>query len=367
MYTLLNNPSSIRQTNVTVFGLDYVRRELFDTQVPKYKQYRGYNPGYLKSDHILMRILQMVDVEFTGDLPTYYLEVSHIVNRIAGQMGLVTASHRGREFKDGHFYGKGVSEVYIANSNDRVSILDIWYNWRKMSPVKVLTHPMMGLDIKELDGSNPLTNLPNGALAVLEIDIPMLACQYRLWRLAVQRLDDFVEPTAHFMTQIVIPNLLDSHLDVAAVNTLRFLLGENLARGNSDVPFFVTDLWPRLEKGMIGVLDRLTKQSLDFRDVMANIPVFSREGASGLDVVQLPDIAHTNQAVWALTLARLPYIALLLEIDARTGRRRNSAHRIRIKRSILEAESGKYFSNQLSKNVSDYIHRYIRDRIQVHL
>lgn len=369
MYTLFNNPRSIRQTNVTVFGLDYVRKVLMDTQMDRYKQYRGMSPGYLKSDHILMRILQSINVEFVGDLPDYYLQVGQIVNRMAGQMGLVTAAHRGKVIKDGYFYGKGISEILIANSNDEVTIADIWFNWRSLSSIRVLSHPVYGLDMVELDGSNPFTTALPGSIAVLEIDIPLLACQYQLWRMAVGTdSSGFVQPVQHFLTGMVIPNMLPSHLDAATVNTVHHLLGAtDLVTGNSDMPFHTTDLWPRLSKGLGEVVERLTKQNTTYIDMLSNIPVFSVDGKNGLDVVKLPDIAHTNQAVWALTIARLPYIAMLLKIDAVSDNVRNDSEKNRIRRSLIEAESGKYLSNQIPKEVAEHIARYIDENIRPYL
>ncbi len=368
MYTLFNTAPTHRQTNTVVFGLDYVKRELIDTQVARYKQYRALNPGYLKNDHILTRLLGMIDIPFTGDLPEYYLQVSNIVNRLAGQMGLCTAAHHGRVQPQSQFYGKGVNEILIAVADDTITTAQIWFNWRTMSALRVLSHPLMGCGILELDGSNDFKGLAEGATSVIEVNIPLLACQYQLWRMATadQVAEGYVQPTAHFLTQLVIPNLLPSHLDVAVLNTVHHLLGsEDYLNAKSDMPFYTTDLWPRLTKGLGELVDKFSRQTSFYQDILSNIPVFGQENL--LQTVKMPDIAYTNQAVWALTIARLPCIAMLLKFDEASRNVKNDAQKNRIRRSLSEAESGKYLVNQIPAQVADHVAGYIERNIKPYL
>lgn len=365
MYQLFNSESRLRQTNIATFGLDYVKRELMNVQVNRYKQLRADNPGYLKSDHLLQKILGMVDIPFDGDLPDYYLRVSSIVDRIAGQMGFCTAGHHGRVRNHSHFYGKGVNEVIIAIADDEVTPGQIWFNWRNMSPVRVLSHPISGCGIIELDGTNEIKGLPLGAMAVIEINIPLLACQYHLWRMATASMapEGFAYPVAHFLTQVIIPNVLPSHLDVAVGNTLHSLIGgEGYVRVESDMPFYTADLYPRLEKGLLELADRFTKQTLYYKDILSNIPVFGNDTL--IQTVRMPDIAYTNQAIWALTVARMPVIAMLLKFDQLSRNVKNDADRNRIKRSLTEAESGKYLVNQIPSDVAAWISSFIAKNIR---
>jgi len=368
MYTLFNNGIKIRQTNTATFGLDYVKRELMGVQVERFKQFRALNPGYIKSDHLILKILAMIDISFDGDLPDYYLRVASIVNRLAGQMGMCTASHHGRVRNHSHFYGKGVSEIVIAIADDSLTPAEIWFNWRNMSAIRVLSHPISGCGILELDGTNEFKNLADGASSVVEINVPLLACQYHLWRMATAGAiqDGGVKPAAHFVSQVVIPNLLPSHLDVAVLNTLHHLLGAtDYLRVDSDMPFYTVDLYPRLEKGLAELADKFSRQTHTYKDILANIPVFGADTL--LDTVKMPDIAYTNQAIWALTIARLPAIAMLLKFDALSRNVKNDSEKNRIRRSLEEAESGKYLVNQVPTNVSTRVATYIAEYITPHL
>lgn len=365
MYQLFNSESRLRQTNIATYGLDYVKRELMSTQVGRYKQYRATNPGYLKSDHVLQKILGMVDIPFDGDLPDYYLRVSSIVDRIAGQMGFCTAGHHGRVRNHSHFYGKGVNEIIIAIADDEVTPSQIWFNWRNMSPVRVLSHPITGCGVIELDGTNEIKGLPIGATAVIEVNIPLLACQYHLWRMATAGMAPagFVFPVAHFLTQVIIPNMLPGHLDVAVGNTLHSLIGgDGYVKVESNMPFYTTDLYPKLEKGLLELANRFTQQTLVYKEILSNIPVFGSETL--IQTVRMPDIAYTNQAIWALTIARMPVIAMLLKLDQLAKNVKNDADRNRIRRSLIEAESGKYLVNQLPSDVSIWVNDYIAKNIR---
>lgn len=364
MYTLFNNESRMKQTSIVNMNFEYLKGQLMDVQVARYRQYRGDNPGYLKSDHILQKILGLVDIPFDGDLATYYMKVSSIVNRMSGQMGFCNAAHHGRVRNHSHFYGKGVSEIIIAIGGDNVKMSDIWYNWTTMSPVRILSHPFYGCGVVELDGTNDWKDLPQGATAVIEINIPLLACQYQLWRMATRATgpEGFVAPTAHFLTQFIIPNILPSHLDVCVGNTVHMLIGcEDYVKIENKMPFYCADYYPRFEKALKEITERLSNQDLFYTDILANIPVVGQSNLS--QTIKLPDIAFTNQAIWALIIARLHVIAMLLKFDQINQNVKNDMVRNRIRRSLVEIESGKYLVNQIpsdvSINVNNYIAKYI--------
>jgi hypothetical protein len=368
MYTLFNTPPRQRQTNIATYGLDYVKRELMSTQVERYRQYRALNPGFLKNDHILPRLLGMIDIPFDGDLPDYYLRVSGIVNRLAGQMGMVTAAHHGRVRDKSYFYGAGVNEIIIAVSNDDITPADIWFNWKNLSPIRVLSHPIMGCGVIELNGANTFKGMKPGSTAVIEIDIPLLACQYHLWRMAVSTMapEGTSLPMAHFLTQVIIPNMLGSHLDIAVMNTIHFLIGsDDYLKVDSDMPFYTADYYPKLEAGLKELVGRFSRETYVYKEILENIPVFNKDTL--MQVITMPDIAFTNQAIWALTIARLPVIAMLLKFDRLSNNRKNDSDKNRIRRSLLEAESGKYLVNQIPSNVSASIMAYIDTNIRPYL
>jgi hypothetical protein len=167
---------------------------------------------------------------------------------------------------------------------------------------------------------------------------------------------------SHFLTQIIIPNMLPGHLDVAVGNTLHHLIGgQGYVKVESNMPFYTADLYPKLEKGLQELATRFCNQTLYYRDILSNVPVFGNDTL--IQTVRMPDIAYTNQAIWALTMARLPVIAMLLKFDQLAKNVKNDADRNRIRRSLTEAESGKYLVNQIPADVAAGIANFIAENV----
>ncbi|MNF98730.1 hypothetical protein D3C84_816010 [compost metagenome] len=160
--------------------------------------------------------------------------------------------------------------------------------------------------------------------------------------------------------------MLVSHLDVAIMNSVHSLLGStDYVLLESDMPFYLADFYPRIEKALRDIVEKFSSQTHTYMDILSNIPVIGKDNL--LQVVRMPDIAYTNQAVWALMIARLPVIAMLLRFDYVSNNRKNDADRNRISRSLKEAESGKYLVNQIPGDVADYVASYIETNIKAYL
>lgn len=361
MYTLFNNAPPVGSTNLSTIDLDYVKRAVLDDQVARYKEYRRQTPGYIKSDHLLLKILNSLMVEFDGDLMTYHQRVSGIVNRLAGSMGLSNASHHGRVFDKGYFYGDDISEIYITAS-EGVTGYHLWNNWERMSAVRVLSHPCTGTAVLELDGELKVPpEFKNKAnVAVIELNIPLLACQYQLWKMSMRAstVRPEVIPDSYFISSIVLPNMLLSHLDISVLNTLSWLSGmDGFFEPKSNMPFYTTDHTGRFEKGLEEIIRRYGVQTFTFPEMLRNIPCFGAETL--LDAVKVPAVAYTNQVVWALTAARLPLTAWLLKMNSINENAKNDLYINRFKRSLIEAESGKYLVNQIPNQLAEYFKGYI--------
>lgn len=368
MYTLFASAPGVSATNVSSIDFDYTRRYLMEDQMVRYKDYRRANPGYIKSNHLIIRILDSINVQFDGDFLDYYNKVNAQVGRMAGQMGIATSAHHGRPM-DGTFYGKQVTEILIATTTS-LSFRQILDQWDNLPAVKALSHPIRGTTLLDLDGTLevPLPYRNSPQVAVLQIDIPLLACQYQLWKLANRITSPKPDqvPDEYFVASIVIPNLLTSHLDIAVLNSMAYQSGvDGFFEVKSNLPFNITDLSSRYDRAIDDILRRFQVQTLTFTDILRNIPTF---GAKNMfEAIQLPDIAFTNQVLWALTAARLNLIAFLLRINVGNNNAKNDAAINRIRRSLIEAESGKYLENGIPSELSRYFRQFILEKIKPYL
>lgn len=369
MYTVFNTVPRIGAVNIATIDLDYVKKVVLEEQWGRYREYRYQTPGYIESDHLLLKILNMLGTPFDGDLASYYQRVAGQVNRISGSMGLSNSAHHGRVFDKGTFYGKHISEI-IVTASDRLSPGELWNNWEVMSAVRVLSHPIHGPTIIELDGTleAPPSHRMGVNLAVLELNIPLLACQYQLWKMSNRlrsRNPDAI-PDAYFISQVVLPAMLLSHLDITVLNTLSYMFGmDETFEVKTNMPFYISDLSTRYENGMAELLKRFSVQTTTFNDMLSNIPCFGARTL--LHAVRMPELAFTNQVIWALTASRLHLVAFLLKLNDVNGNVKNDAIITRFRRSIIEAQSGKYLVNQVPGPVAEYFATYIQQNIQPYL
>lgn len=368
MYTVFNTAPRVGSVNIATVGLDYVKNVVSE-QVSRYKEYRLQTPGYIESNHLLLKILNSLMVDFDGDLMSYQNRVAAQVNRLSGSMGLSNSAHHGRVFDKGTFYGDDVSEIYITTA-DTTNPRDLWNNWENMSCVRVLAHPCHGATVIELDGS---LKIPNEFrmkinLAVLEINIPLMACQFQMWKLGNRIRTSQADriPDSYFISQVILPNMLMSHLDICMLNELAYMFDINgTFDPKTNMPFYQTDVTGRLEDGVDDILKRFTTQTTTFPDMLRNVPCFGAKTL--LEAVRMPDIAFTNQVIWALTAARLPLVAFLLKLNKANNNAKNDLYVNRFRRSIIEAQSGKYLSNGVPPDVADYFKEYLASHIEPYL
>lgn len=359
MYTVFNTAPRIGSVNITNIDLGYVRDVVLD-QVARYAEYRYQTPGYIKSDHLLLKILNSINVEFDGDLLSYQNKVAAQVNRLTGSMGMCNSAHHGRVFDKGVFYGDDVSEVIVTVS-DTVAPKTLWSNWENMPAVRVLSHPIRNATVLELDGDlKAPADSKLGNIAVIELNIPLMACQFQIWKLANRTRSARGEaiPDAYFVSQVILPNMLLSHLDIAVLNTISYMAGMGgTFEVKTNLPFYLTDVSGRFDKGLEDIIKRFVVQTTTFNDILLNIPCFGKE--SLLEAIRMPEVAYTNQVIWALTIARLPLIGFLLRINAENGNAKNDMFINRFRRSLIEAASGKYLVNQLPTDVVDRVQQYV--------
>ena len=198
---------------------DGLRRNLGTTLA-----YHRRNPTAVKSSHFLVRLLQSITVPKSQNLQRYYDNVDSIALNVSMALKMTSSLYRGHVF-NGVFYDQDSTEILIAH-NEAFDYELANRDWPNLCPVKVLRHPRSDLGLGLLDGQ------PRGVesgLAVVAINITMLAIQYRAFRLQEQALageDESQRSVMQFVRMYVLPNMLLSHLDLALFNR-----ADALARG----------------------------------------------------------------------------------------------------------------------------------------
>lgn len=289
------------------FVRDGLRRNL-GTVIRFYRK----NPMAVQSSHFLVKLLQTITIPQSMNLERYYDNVDGLALHVSMALKMTSSISRGQMF-DGIFYGQGSPEILIAHT-DSFDINEANRNWQNVCAVRVLRHAKSDLAL----------NLPNGyrsgsesGMAVIAINIPMLAIQYRAFRLNEMQIAEGDNESQRSITQFihmyVLPNMLFSHLDIAVFNRLdNMRKGAPLGESNIHHSFYLPDFSDKADKALVNIVGHLQSSGKDFTGVLKTTPLVTKENL--FELFALPDVAPTMQVLWALVIARLPAVAFLFQL-----------------------------------------------------
>lgn len=307
----------------------------------------------VRPEHLLVRLLHNIAVPQSLNIERYFENVDALALDLATALGLTSAIYPGKIF-DGVFYGEDSKEIIIAH-NDYFDFRKAEFEWENLRPVQVLRHFRSDL----------YPNLPNGkksgvesGLAVISINIPMLAIQYRSFRMqeiinttneeGVQY--DTQKSTMQFIHMYVLPNMLYSHMDLAIFNRLYNLefgipLGESIVKHS----FFISDYTEKMDDFLSTILKTLQTSTRTFKNILENIPLISEDSA--LELMSLPDIAPTRQVMWAIVISRLNELMLLFRLAKEAGGNKNQSEINRVMRHMQMYRSDRLFKSILPRDL----------------
>ena len=301
---------------------NYLRSGLqgnLETVTSYYRLYAGKVDG----SHFLIKLIYGVGVTRSLPLDRFYANATAKTQGIAMANKMTCSVNNGNIF-DGVFYGKGVKEIIIGH-DDAFDYEDAAANWQDLQPIKVLKHPKSDLALNIPDGT---TTSNEKGTAVIAINIPMLALQYREWKyiedMRAERAGDSPKGITHFIFNYPLTNMMSSHLDVCIFNRIYNLLN-GIPFGESRVkhPFYMTDFTKRLNDIQMRQLDILRGSMKKFNTLLRSIPLVSVPTLA--DLAALPEVAPTRQVIWALTLSRLSMLSFLFKVTKLRPREINSS------------------------------------------
>jgi hypothetical protein len=271
------------------------------------------NPMTVRSEHLLIRLLQSLNIPLSLPLDRYMANVENIALNLSMVFKMTSSIYRGQFFEN-VFYG-GNYELLIA-SDASFDFYEANKRWELLSPVTVLRNNVTSLDMRLPDGSVTDTA---GGISVMLINIPMLALQYRAWMLREQayaeKSGNGTRAETMFIHGYVLPNMLGTHLDQVIFNRMLRRLNGGTPDGPvaQAHPFVLTDYSDRLDTAQEQLLSILQRsQHLNFGQMLQAIPEVHK--ATLLQAMHLPDLAPTFQLMWALSIARLPCLEFLFEM-----------------------------------------------------
>ena len=298
------------------------------SNVNKYIEYYSTYKQRSQSDHPLYKIINSLVSYYKGDEEQFKRFCKRAVPFITGPYGLVSDSHKGHLFN--HFYGKGVSEAYVSVTDDYKLDSTLMHQL----PVNVVRHPIRSLEPLYLDGRQLIND--NG-IAVITVNIPLMMSMFVRYE---GTIDEFI-------TTIVVPSMVYSHIDVAIFNRMAGIGFETKAKN----PFFTVDVDRRLDTV-------LEKQLLYIRNganamltgVITNVPTVFVDNL--YDIMDNVTIRESSQNAWVRFATSAPFVLFILQ---NLSEYREEGFRIDIRRYVLKSISNKTLSNGLSRSVKQLL------------
>ena len=355
MYSLFNAPVFGGGGPVITFpSYEYALKGI-RLDLNKVIKYNRIYPTAVPGNHFLVKLIQNLNLNFTLEPMVYRDRVEETAEAVSMMMNITSSLHKGRMFSPGVFYGKGSNEVIIAHSED-FDLSRLESDWEDYEPIKFLTHPKSDLGIHVPMGHGAVAN---NNFTVITINIPMLACQYRQWRLRERLLNaEAQRTTTQFVYSYPLTNALRSQLDVALWNRFTTIYNGGLGDDNPEKhSFATTDFTSRTDKAFVAMSVEFHKRKLSFDDALSFIKVVSEP--TFREVLRIPAMSPTRQVVWGLVLSRLAVIKFLLTWNATTNNPKNGQYlkTIRLElqrllndgalRSSFSAKSAVYLENEL--------------------
>jgi hypothetical protein len=364
MYNLFTHVPTNRAASYTYPVFTYIQRTM-STDIDKLINYRRANPKAVKSDHLLVRTLQSINIPYDGNLEIYRGYVEARTAQFTGGLGYTSNLYKGKPFhgRSAAFYGGKTVEIIIATEDD-FNLKKAKVEWMDWRPVRVLAHPRSDISIETIDGTNKFSE---SGICVIEVNIPMLACQYQMWKETQRQAGVEVEQDVrHFVTAFPLTNAIYSHLDISIFNRLsRRLFKEKVGQAERAVPFYTVNFERQIDSHCKDMIERFVKNSLNWDDILRNIP--SLKDGDMLNVHRLPKMVRSNQVIWAMVAARLNLISFLVKLRDKAKHYTSVDEVIELRRSLITIESGKLLTSGLPATLSTYFEKFIENRIEYYL
>lgn len=363
MYTLFRDAPARRLGQALDPRLVYIRRT-YKTLIQDVKSYYRNAPKYVESTNLFAILIQQFVMNTWMDDEEWIRYIEETSKGVVRNLGIVSPLNKGKIFFEGITLGPHSEEVAITN-NEKFERTGLGQRWRRLTPVKYLYHT-------RTDTGLPIMNntTPGRAYGVISINIPMLLVQYRYW-LRWQKQLGIVqfENVYRFIGSFVLPNMLDSFLDIAFFNILdRDSLGIQNKSFPKAHPFYLTDMSPRLTPiAQLANREAIAK-GIEIEGLAAITPMIIEHDL--FQVMKLPREPVTYQNEWAFSLARLPYVRYLMRMVMRNhGYDRSQINEVMI--DLIEAERDQIFTNmgksEFAKSFKKQVREVINDVKTAHL
>lgn len=335
----------------------YIRRT-YRTLIDYVKSYYRRNPKAVESTNIIANLIQHFYIDFELDDNAFVAAVERQGIGIARNFGLTFNMNRGKVFEKGITLGPHCTELAIA-SFEKFNYGKEITNWLELQPVKYLYHTRTDINLPVMNNTTP-----GKGHGVIVINIPMLLVQYRHWlRWQANRGVEQPENVYRFLGSIVLPNMLESYLDIAYFNRLaRDLQGIRNPKFPVAHPFYLTDLTDRVDRMIKHVNKEALAKGIEIEGLAWITPTLYKDNL--FQVMQLPREPLSYQNEWTYTLARFPYVKYLVQaLHRNPGYDKSQINHVMIE--LINATTDKIFVTMGSSRFIKDFNQEVQDLIKL--
>jgi len=344
LFKLFTNNNDTTQFPIKHYSrFDLIKRRYLE-ELDTIKTYYRNKDRAVDNRHILNRIITLLAPNVYLDNYEYYKIVTASSELLSKQFDIVSNLHSGK-IHDNLFFGNNSKEILLYTDSG-LDPYDIEDNWIDIPAVRVIytedTDLSMNIPFNNNDYIVPV-------LHVMTIDINLMLLQYKYW--AIQRIDNDmgINPNV-FISQIVLPNMLDNMLDLAIYNRFNSLLqGFKIESNKFNHPFHVLDYSKGIDNILKKVIKDVKNTNIDIIQLYKTIPTIVNDNM--YQALQIRKDYFTKQSEWVLFVSRIPTIYYTLLVLGEKGIKRNKDKLTRLPAKIKQIERSKTLESKLQHEV----------------
>lgn len=287
----------------------------FMTNLTALTKYYRTHEFYLPNNHLIKELILNLGVSGETNLLEYVDAVRDRIATLSTMYKLSSIHRRGQVLERSQFLNDRVQEIVILHG-EPFDIEACATNWQELEAVKFLDHPHTDISFAIPDGTYKSDEM--GA-AVISINLPLLALQYRLWA-QQELLKDNPSKVSTFIVGYVLNNAIRSHTDIAISNRLFNHVSKtpNLNKKKwRSTSLGLPDYTASIDNILETYTTLVTRKQPTFWDILHNIPTLT--GVNFTYRAQLPNIITTNSVAWAMYAAVIKKLVLAFRITSERG------------------------------------------------
>lgn len=294
MNVLLNRPLAVQRGRSIDPSFKYIR-DTVNKNLFRRRARVIASSDFVKPNHFLVRILQSLGLNRRMSLDELHYAMTERMYQLSNAMNVTSGTNYGTTHKN--VLLDGAQEVIVFHNTEFEP-----GPWEHLAPVKFLYHCETNLDT--CLGGNKSTD----TIAVIAINVPMLAYQYIMWAKAVRRSESS-ENTLNFVAKYAMFNAIQSYMNISYFNRIyRQLAGLPEIKYAPFREFPLANVDGKIADNVGYVINRMGSGARAISQYLYQIQLPFADSA--FELTTEPDLVKTRQCQWAMDIFQLPFIHL---------------------------------------------------------